>query len=103
VDNLALSQFLSLFSWFAIAALLFFLLLIARFFQKFSGEQTRYVLFGVVIIIFGISTVRYTSLHRVSGDMIADVLSFVGGILLLVITAQLYRKMMRSKNQANRN
>lgn len=97
MDNLAISQFLSLFSWFAIAALLFFILLIARFYQKFSGEHTQFYLFGVVIILFGIATVRYTSLRRVSGDVIADVLSLVGGILLLIIMVRLYQKMMRSK------
>lgn len=99
MDNLALSQFLSLFSWFAIAALLFFLLLIARFYQKFSGEQTRFLLFGVVIVLLGIATVRYTSLRRVSGDVIADLLSFLGGVLLLALSIQLYQKMMRSNKQ----
>jgi hypothetical protein len=102
VENLGLSQFLSLFSWFALAALLFFMLLIARFYQKFSGERTYFSLFGVVIILFGISTVRYTSLHQISGDLIADMLSFVGGCVLLVLSVQLYRKMTRNKNEAIR-
>ena len=98
MENLALSQFLSLFSWFVVAALLFFVLLIARFYQKFSGEPTYFLLFGVVILFLGISTVRYASLRRVSGDMIADSLSFVGGALLLVLSIQLYRKMSQGKN-----
>jgi len=98
VENLSLSQFLSLFSWFTIAALLFFLLLIARFYQKFSGERTRFPLFGVVIIMFGIATVRNTSLRTVSGDPVADMLSFVGGILLMGLSIHLYYKMTRKKN-----
>lgn len=100
MENLGLSQFLSLFSWFALAALLFFVLLIARFYQKFSGERTYFPLFGVVIILFGISTVRNTSLHQISDDGIADMLSFVGGVLLLALSIQLYRKMTREKNEA---
>lgn len=98
MENLALSQFLSLFNWFTIAALLFFILLIARFYQKFSGERTYFSLFGVVIIILGIATVRYTSLRRISGDSVADILSFLGGIILLTLSIQLYRKMTREKN-----
>jgi len=102
VDNLALSQFLSLFSWFAIAVLLFFILLIARFYQKFSGERTRFLMFAVVIVLFGVATVRYTSLRRVSGDVVADVLSLVGGVLLLGLMVQLYGKMMRSNKESKR-
>jgi len=98
VGNLALSQFLSLFSWFTIAILLFILLLIARFYQKFSGEHTYFPLFGVVIVMFGIATVRYASLRRVSGDLVADMLSFIGGILLLTLSFRLYHKMTRKKN-----
>ena len=98
MENLALSQFLSLFTWFTIATLLFFILLIARFYQKFSGEHTRFPLFGVVIVFFGIATVRYASLGRVSGDLVADSLSFLGGVLLIALSLQLYYKMTRKKN-----
>lgn len=97
MENLALSQFLSLFTWFTIATLLFFVLLISRFYQKFSGERTRYPWIGVVIIMFGIATVRYASLRRVSGDVIADLLSFFAGIFLMVLSMQLYLKMTQKK------
>ena len=99
MQNLGLSQFLSLFSWFALASLLFFVILIARFYQKFSGERTYFLLFGVVIILFGISTVRYTSLRQISGDWVADMLSFIGGVILLTLSLQLYRKMTRNKSE----
>lgn len=95
MENLALSQFLSLYNWFTIAALLVFLLLIARFYQKFSGERTRYIMFAVVIIMFGVATVRYTSLRRVSGDLVADMLSFIGGGLLMILSMHLYYIMTR--------
>jgi hypothetical protein len=101
VENLGLSQFLSLFSWFVLAGLLFFVLLIARFYQKFSGERTYFFLFGVVIILFGISTVRYTSLRQISGDWVADILSFIGGVMLITLSIRLYTKMMtQNKNKA---
>lgn len=102
MDNLAISQFLSLFTWFAIATLIVFILLIARFYQKFSGKRTQFQLFSLVIVVFGIATVRYTSLSRVSGDVIADTLSFVGGGLLLYLAIQLYYRMMQSnKNKSD--
>lgn len=100
MDNLAISQFLSLFSWFAVAALIFFVLLIARFYQKFSGQRTQFQLFAVVIVIFGITTVRNTGLRQVSGDVIADTLSFVGGGLLLYLAIQLYYRMMKSNKES---
>ena len=95
MENLALSQFLSLYTWFAVAALLLFTLLIARFYQKFSGISTNFGLFGVVVLLLGISTVRNTSLRRMTGDPIADSLAFVGGLILLVLCVRLYRRMMR--------
>ena len=103
MESLGLSQFLSLFGWFALAALLFFVLLIARFYQKFSGERTYFSLFAMVIVLFGISTVRYTSLRQISGDEAADMLSFIGGVLLIILSVRLYRKMMRKQNEVTQS
>lgn len=88
-----LSQLLMLYTWFALAALLFFLALIARFYEKFSGEITRYRWFIVPAALFGIATVRYASIDRIAGDWVGDVLMGVGGIVLLALAAALYRQM----------
>lgn len=52
-------------------------------------------MFAVVIIMFGVATVRYTSLRRVSGDLVADMLSFIGGGLLMILSMHLYYIMTR--------
>ncbi|MFN8528985.1 MAG: hypothetical protein U0670_10265 [Anaerolineae bacterium] len=88
-----LSQLLMLYTWFALAALLFFLALIARFYEKFSGEITRYRWFIVPAALFGAATVRYASIDRIAGDWIGNVLMGIGGLFLLVLAAALYRQM----------
>lgn len=88
-----LSQLLSLFTWFAIAALLFFLALIARFYEKFSGESTRFRWFAIPVALFGIATVRYASIDRAADDGITDLLVGIGAVILIGLTVLLYRQM----------
>ena len=90
---LSLNQFLLLYIWFPLAALLFLLLLIARFYEKFSGEQTFFRLFALPIALFGAATVRYASINQMAGDMWADGLMAVGGTILLALCLFLYRRM----------
>lgn len=93
----SVSQFLTLYVWFPLAILLVFLLLIARFYQKFANEQTYFRLFGVPIVLFGAATVRYSSIDRIGGDTLADVLLGGGGIILIVLCLFLYWLMMRNR------
>ncbi len=90
----SVNQFLILYAWFLHAALLLFFLLIGRFYQRFSGSTTHYRLFGVVILCYGASAVRYASLRQVRGDWLADAFATLGGALLLMLSAFLYRRMM---------
>ncbi len=90
---LSLNQFLMLYNWFPLAALLFLLLLIARFYEKFSGEQTYFRLFSLPIMLFGAATVRYASVNRMAGDGWADGLMAVGGVVLIALCLFLYRRM----------
>ena len=82
-----------LYIWFPLAALLFLLLLIARFYEKFSSEQTFFKLFTLPIVFFGAATVRYASINHMAGDTWADVLLALGGAVLLVMCVFLYRRM----------
>lgn len=91
----SLHQFLVLYSWFPLAALLFFLLLIGRFYQKFSGVQTYFWVYIVAMIIYGAAVVRYAGVGIVLGDALADVLYLIGGLLLLCLVGVLYYHMMR--------
>jgi hypothetical protein len=93
VAPLSLNQFLMLYIWFPLSALLFLLLLIARFYEKFSGEQTHFRLFAAPIALFGAATVRYASVNRMAGDVWADGLMAVGGIILVALCLFLFQRM----------
>lgn len=82
-----------LYIWFPLAALLFLLLLIARFYEKFSGEQTFFQLFTLPIVFFGAATVRYASINQMAGDAWGDILMALGGVTLIGLCLFLYRQM----------
>ena len=95
----ALNQFLVLYTWFLLAALMLFMLLIARFYQNFSGERTYFRLFLLPVVLFGIAAVRYTSLQLVAHEMIADLLIAIGGFILLGLSIRLYWLMIYRQRQ----
>ena len=86
-----------LFSWFVLAGLLIFLLLIARFYQRTSGESTYFRLFSLPIILFGSATVRYASINQIAGDGVGDMLYIVAGTILVIQCLFLYRIMTRNR------
>jgi len=88
-----LSQLLMLYSWFALAALLFFFMLIARFYEKFSGEKTYFRWLVFPAALFGIATVRYASVDLVTNDPIGDIAMAAAGILLITLSIHIYRRM----------
>ncbi len=97
MDVIALNRFLTLYTWFPLAALLFFLLLIARFYQKFSNEHTHFRFFLLPMILFGASTVRYGSIPALAGDALGDLLAAAGGVTLLLLCVNLYRCMLHRR------
>lgn len=80
--------------WFPTAALFVFLLLIARFYEKFSGRRTFYRLFLAPILLFGAVSVRYASAGTLAGDGLADLAFGTGGIILMALCWNLYRLMI---------
>lgn len=80
------NQVLTLYAWFPLAALLMFMLLIARFYQRFSGERTYYRLYTVPLLLYGLAAVRYASLNQLNGDAAADLLLGAGGSALLALS-----------------
>lgn len=96
----SLNQLLILYAWFLLAAFIFLFLLIARFYQNFSGENTRFRLFIVPIILFGAAAVRYTSIKQVARDPLADLLSAAAGFILLVLSISLYRWMTGGRERS---
>jgi hypothetical protein len=93
MDTVTVNQLLTIFAWFPLAALLSIMLLIGRFYQNLTGENTRYTAFVVPIILFAVAAAHYASTNRVMGSMLGDLLLFVGGIVLIGLCAMLYRQM----------
>jgi hypothetical protein len=98
MSTTALSQLFLLYTWFALAAVLFFLLLIARFYQKFSGERTYFRLFLVPMLLFSVAVVRYSSIDRIARDPFADLFLAAAGLLLAWLCIRLYRRMTAGRS-----
>jgi hypothetical protein len=58
MESVSAHQFLMIYTWFALTALVFLMALIARFYERLSGERTYYRLFGVPVVAFAGATVR---------------------------------------------
>lgn len=94
---ITVSQILTLYTWFPLALLLLFLLLIARHYQRSAGEPTRFQWFLVPLLLFGLAAVRYASIDHLSGDIFANVLLGAGGLILFGASLYLYRRMSRHR------
>lgn len=97
MNNVSLHQLLVLYTWFPFAALLLFLLLVARFYERFSGERTYYWLYIPAVILFGAMSVRYASAGIVITDIYTDTIGIFAGGLLLYLTLRLRQVMLRRK------
>ncbi|MCA9914048.1 MAG: hypothetical protein KC496_11890 [Anaerolineae bacterium] len=97
VLDTALHQFLVLYMWFPLAALLGFFLLIARFYQRFSMARTYYLLYIVAAIGFGALSIRQASVELVRQDWVSGVVSFLSGLFLAVAVLILARLMLGAK------
>jgi hypothetical protein len=73
------------------------MLLIARIYQKFSGERTFFWLYILNAILFGAMCVRYASVGIVPGDFISDALSILAGSLLIFLALILRFRMINKK------
>jgi hypothetical protein len=97
VLSLSLNQILVLYTWFPLAALLFFLMLIGRFYERFSGQRTRFRWFVLPILLFGAAAVRYASSGRLTSDLLGDVLAAAGGVILIYLSISLYHLMTTNR------
>ncbi|PJF26786.1 MAG: hypothetical protein CUN53_06535 [Phototrophicales bacterium] len=91
---LALGQLLSLYTWFALTALILIVMLIARFYQQFSGINTLYRWFTLPIAFFAAAVLRYNSVDQIVGDSLGDLLAGVGGAVLIWLIVRLSRQML---------
>jgi hypothetical protein len=93
MESVSAHQFLTIFVWFALTALIFLMALIARFYERLSGKHTYYQFFGVPIVAFAGATVRLVGVDQVVGDVWADAFLLVGGMALAALCLHVYRLM----------
>jgi hypothetical protein len=91
--SISLHQFLTIFVWFGISALVFFLALIARFYERLSGQRTYYRFFSVPVMALALATLRFASLDVGAGDAVGDLLLFGSGTVLAALCLRIYRLM----------
>ncbi|NJL56594.1 hypothetical protein HC928_16575 [bacterium] len=102
MTTISLNQFFVLYLWFPLAVLIGILVLIARFYERFSGARTYYHLLVLSAVVFGIAVVRYAEVEQITGDLVSDVLLAIGGVLLSIPSLRLYWLMVIN-NRANRS
>jgi len=86
---------LTLYNWGAVAVLLIFQFLIARFYEKKSGQRSYYAVFVIPAVLFLVASARYAFwVNDLAGDVWGDSLLFVGGGILITLSALLFRLMM---------
>jgi hypothetical protein len=88
-----LHQLLTLYTWFGLGILIAFLALIARFYERLSGQRTYYRWFAVPAIAFGGAAVRFSHLDRMTGDAWGELLLLCGGLSLAALCVRMYRLM----------
>jgi hypothetical protein len=80
--SLLLGKMLTLYVWGGVSFLLFFLFVIARFFERKASRKSFYPLFLLPILLFAGSAVRYFSVGDFAGDPIGDLGRVIGGALV---------------------
>ena len=97
LDNpVALTSFiLNVYTWVAICILLLFLFFIAQFYEKKSGQRSFYPAFLISIACFALAAFLYLPLlPAITGNVLGDILRFVGGLTLVIFGLMLFSFMM---------
>lgn len=88
-------QIAIIYIWGAIVTLLFFLFLIARFYEHRSGQGTRYRAFLIPICLFTFGAIRYSLFSKdFVGDPLGDIAFFAGGVAVCLLGYLLLKQMM---------
>ena len=94
---------LVVFSWIVAAVLIFFLFLIGRFYEVRFGQKSYFQFMLIPLVMFvtaGIWDGVFANYHSGNplldfvGAFFPDILFFLGGVILVVLCYNLYRKMM---------
>jgi hypothetical protein len=92
---ISMNLVLMTYSWVIIAILLFFLFLIARFYEKKAHQKSYYQLFLLPLVLFLLGTLRYDFLFvgNFVGDLLGDTLFFAGGVVTTILGYHLFNLM----------
>jgi len=84
---ISINLVLMTYSWVIIAILLFFLFLIARFYERKAHQRSYYQFFLLPLILFLLGTLRYGFLFADNfvGDLLGDVFFFAGGMATIIL------------------
>jgi hypothetical protein len=93
MNSVSAHQFLAIFTWFGLSALVFLMALVARFYERLSRQRTYYQLFTVPIIAFAGATIRLVQSDQFVGDLGADACWLIGGLSLAALCLHVYRLM----------
>ncbi len=95
----SLSGILTIYSWGGIVITLLFLFLIARFYEKKSGQKSYYQFFLLPLVLFLLSAIRYLfSTDEFVGDVTGDTLLFSAGLVLGFLSYSLLNLMTGGRN-----
>jgi hypothetical protein len=93
MNDISLHQILTIYVWFGMSVLVFLLALIARFYERLSGQRTYYQLFSVPVIALAGATIRLVSVDQLTGDGWGDGLLLLSGVSLAALCVHVYRRM----------
>jgi hypothetical protein len=84
---ISINLVLMTYSWVIIAILLFFLFLIARFYERKAHRRSHYQLFFLPLVLFLLGTFRYDFLFAGNfvGDLLGDTFFFAGGVITIIL------------------
>ncbi|MBN1565950.1 MAG: hypothetical protein JXA10_19065 [Anaerolineae bacterium] len=93
MSGISIHQVATICIWFGLGALLYLMALIARFYERLSGQRTYYRLFAVPVATLALATIIMTRQDIVAGDVVADLLLLASGLSLGALCVHVYRLM----------
>lgn len=97
MGSITVHQFMTLYIWLGVSALLVLLALIARFYERLSGERTHYFYFALAIVLLAGASMRQIARDQLTGDALADLLAAAGGVMMGALCLHIYRLMIRGR------
>lgn len=95
MSDITFYQAAILFSWFPLSFTMVVMMLIGRFYARFSGKRTHWSYLVFPLILYAFATVREARVG-IPGDPLADLLFGLAGAGMLFLIVRLYHWMMQT-------